>query len=161
MKIFKKNEISFLKKLFLNKNNPIKISTKNIIDFKKTNNKLNAKNLNLNENKFPTMEENISNLLSQLEKENSFGSPDSLNQYLTQKDDIIFINNSNNEKIKCINNIKLGEVILLNGKYFAKCLAINPKITTFVLFDKIKYNKFLDYFFITILKIILIKVYLI
>ena len=140
MKIFKKNELSFLKKIFSNNK---KLQIFKLQNFSETVNpnskKTLTKKLNLDENKFPNLDENLSNLLTEMENDNSSSADNSkvnFNQFITQKDDIIFINN--HEKLELFKDIKLGDLILLNKKYLAKCLAINNKINTFVIFDRIK-----------------------
>lgn len=97
------------------------------------------KKLNLAENKFPSLEENIVNLLNEMEteKETNQTKISKLNRLLIQKDNIIFINN-NIQKVDLFRNLTSGDLILINKKYLAKCLALNDKMSTFVIFDKIK-----------------------
>lgn len=138
MKIFRKNEINVLKYL-KGRNQKLNFYAKkgfaeidNILGNKKLN-----KKFDLNEIKFPDVDENLSNLLSEMEKDNSTdGSLNNLNQFIHQKDEVIFINNT--EKLEFLKKIKLGDLIVLNNQYLAKCLAINNKINTFVIFDNIK-----------------------
>lgn len=138
MKIFRKNEINVLNNL-LRRNQKFSLFT--IKGFAEIDNTIGKKKLNkkldLNENKFPEIDENLSNLLSEMEKDLSTDKNiNNFNKFITQKDDVIFINNT--EKLDFIDNIKLGDLIVLNKKYLAKCLAINNKINTFVIFDNIK-----------------------
>jgi len=137
MKIFKKNEINVLKSLFRKNLRFNFYNKKGFADLDNTlgNKKLNEK-LNLNEDKYPDIDENLSNLLNEMEKDFSTeGEFKSFNQFITQKDEIIFINNT--ESLDFLQNIKLGDLIVLNKQYLAKCLAINNKINTFVIFDNI------------------------
>jgi hypothetical protein len=138
MKIFKKNEITTLTNLFRKNIKYTKFNQK-LFSENNNNNSIKqeaAKKFTLYENKFPSVDENLSNLLNEMEKDDSNINLDNFNQFIVQKDDIIFINNT--DKIECLKNIKLGELILLNKKYLAKCLAINNKINTFIIFDRIK-----------------------
>ncbi len=138
MKIFRKNENNVLKHLFA-RNQKLNFYAKRgfaEIDNTIGNKKLNKK-LDLNEIKFPNDDENLSNLLSEMEKDNSTDENfNNFNQFITQKDDVIFINNT--EKLDFLKKIALGDLIVLNNQYLAKCLAINNKINTFVIFDNLK-----------------------
>jgi hypothetical protein len=142
MKIFKKNEFkSFLIKIYKNKNNKLGlIINKSFNDKEKINipqqqnSKLRINNTE--EDKFPSIEENISSLLSELEK-NSLedkNKTQNLYNYIEQKNEILFINNN----LCHLENVKLSDLIIINKTYVAKCLAVNNKVSTFVLFDKIK-----------------------
>ena len=135
MKIFRKNEILKIKNYFSQIKN-ISIlkyfSDSSKENKQKTKNTLNKK-INLNENKFPKPEENISNLLNEMEKETN---KNNYNSNIIQKEEILFINNLNN--IEAMNDLKLGELILINNQYPAKCLSLGNKINTFALIDRIK-----------------------
>lgn len=138
MKIFKKNEISTLKNIFRKSIKFCKLNTKTFSD---NNNNIStkqniSKKFKIDENKFPSIDENLSNLLNEMEKDDSNKDLNNFNEFIVQKDDIIFINNT--DKLEFLKNIKLGDLIVLNKKYLAKCLAMNNKINTFVIFDRIK-----------------------
>ncbi len=138
MKIFKKNEIILLKNLFRRNQNFNLNNKKGFAQIDNTlgNKKLNKK-LGLTDNKFPDIDENLSNLLSQMENNDSADEDfNTFNQFITQKDDVIFINNT--ERLDFLKTLKLGDLIVLNKKYLAKSLAINNKINTFAIFDNIK-----------------------
>jgi len=138
MKIFRKNEIKILRNFFRNNNFLNKLIFQSYSEIDNFTGKKNInKKLKLDENKFPEIDENIANLLTEMEKDDSYlENSKNLNEYITQKDDIIFINNT--DKVEILKQIKLGDLINLNKKYLAKCLAINNKIYTFVLFDRFK-----------------------
>ena len=94
---------------------------------------------NSKQNDFPSIEEDVSNLLRELEL-NTFNEinenleKENLNDFINQKNEVIFINN----KLKQLENIKISDSIIINKKHLAKCLSINEKISTFVLFERLK-----------------------
>jgi hypothetical protein len=142
MKIFKKNELKnfFIKKYKNYKSG--KITNKSFSENKNIKQQQQQQNSklrinNTQEDKFPKIEENISSLLSELEKnslEEDKNLDQNLNNYMEQKNEVLFINNN----LSLLENIKLSDLIILNKTYVAKCLAVNNKVSTFVLFEKIK-----------------------
>jgi hypothetical protein len=80
----------------------------------------------------PKDEENLDILLKEMNKNNI--TTENLNNLITQKDDILFVSND----IDTLRHSKLGQFFLINNKYLTQCVSVKEKLTTMLLFDKVK-----------------------
>jgi hypothetical protein len=119
------------------KNAKIFNSYKNFSTFKPPHNFTNIKINNKNE-KFPTEDENIANLINELmtPKSENESNISTMQNYVIQKDDVVFISNFSNHKI--LSKIKLGEFIEIDGKFFAQCITIKENLLIFIQLQKHK-----------------------
>ena len=103
--------------------------------FKPSHNYTHIKTINSND-KFPSEEENIGNLLNELSnpKKDVKMNTSIYENYLIQKDNVIFISNfSNNQTLI---DIKLGQFIVINLKCIAQCTAIKENLLIFTQLNK-------------------------
>jgi len=112
-------------------------SLKNFSTFKPSHTFTNMKS-NLNKGKFPKEEENIANLIKEMmtQKSENQSTVSNLENYIIQKDDIVFISNFSKDKI--LSNVKLGQFLVFNEIFIAQCIAIKENLLIFIQLNKNK-----------------------
>ena len=120
------------------------LSCRNFVNYLNKLNKENIKNLKISYSssgsinmKFPTEEENLSNLLKEMNQDKNDITNKNLNNVINyiQKGNILFISDFNeNSKI---NKLKLGQFILINKKIQAQCVSIREKMVTFLMINNV------------------------
>jgi hypothetical protein len=112
-------------------------SLKNFSTFKPPHTFTNIK-ANLNKEKFPNEEENIANLINEFmsQKSENQSMISNLENYVIQKDDVVFISNFSKDKI--LSNIKLGQFLVFNEIFLAQCIAIKENLLIFIQLNKNK-----------------------